>query len=501
MKTRIYIIACAAIMIASACSGATNLARATEDDIYYVPGKHSLYVQELEQQTGQSITPNTPNNAAVYNGRNENRDAANTASRAIGMARYATTRQVEEAEARNPGSVDIIPIPEDDGYWMSGFTGSDRDLEECVRIMNLYPEGFALFGNGYEIALNLSFSPDWNVYTLGNRYWWFPTPSNIELYTKFIFGTYPGYAMTIAWNNPRLDAYAFDHFYNSRFWFGGSRWGWGWNWRYGGGYYDPWYYSSWYYNPWYDHYYDWRFYHHHYGYHYGYYHDRYYSHYHDRYHRNYYAGRRPDYVSRSSGIGRGNPAYYNNRTNYTGRSYTNSANRASSRSNPVNDQRANARSNYNRTTTSSSSTYNRNAPANQGSSRSTINSSTYQRTPPAQGASNTSTNARVTYTRNSATATTPSNTTNRSTNTSTSSSSNASTSTYRQGSSSPSNTSSTSRSNTSSSSSTSRSSTSSSSTGSSSYSRSSSSSSSSGSSSSSSRSSSSSSSRSSSGRR
>ncbi|MDR2130574.1 MAG: hypothetical protein LBP56_05330 [Odoribacteraceae bacterium] len=413
MKTRIYTTAWAAILIASACSSTSNFARAIEDDIYYVPGEHSLYVQELEQQTGQAIDPSilqNHNNTPLYNGENENRDNVNTNSHAIGMARYATQQQVDEAEASNPGTIDVITPPEDDGYWMSGFNGSEYDLRECVRIMNLYPEGFALFGNGYEIALTLSFSPDWNVYTLNNRYWWFPTSSNINLYPKFLFGTYPTYAMTMIWNNPRFDSYAFSNLYDFRFGVSGRYWSVGWSW----GYYDPWYYNSWYYSPWYhDHYY-YRYHDHYYRYHHHYHDWEYYHHYRD--HRPYYAGSRSNYVSRHVYTGR-RDSYYNSRTNYS------HANR--SRSSHVNSQSTNARSNYNRNNAvnqgdnsrSGTSSYTR----NQHDSRIINgNTSSSTRNTPAQGTSGNN-NSRSHYTRSSSTSTSSSGTTSRSTNTSSSS--------------------------------------------------------------------------------
>ncbi len=61
------------------------------------------------------------------------------------MARYATEKQVQKEEARTGQTVNRIAVPADDGYWIGGFKGSENDLEECVRIMNRYPEGFAYF--------------------------------------------------------------------------------------------------------------------------------------------------------------------------------------------------------------------------------------------------------------------------------------------------------------------------------------------------------------------
>lgn len=440
MKARMYITVWAIAIATSACYTTGKFARLVEDDIYYVPGERSLYVEELEQQTGQVIDQNSLQQdryTPVYNREKENTRDVNANAYAIGMARYATRQEVERAEALAPGSVEIIPVPEDDGYWIGGFHGSEYDLQECTRIMNRYPEGFALFGNGYEIALNLSFSSDWNVYTLGNRYWWFPSPSNIELYSKFLFGTYPTIAMTITWNDPRFDYYAFDRSYSFRFGFGGTRWGAGWYW----GYYDPWYYSSWYHDPfWHRPYY--------------YHRDRYYGHHHDYYP----AGERSNYVSRYVHTGRRDAPYYNNRTNYPGNRYATTGSAA-------NRQNTNARTTYTRGTNAvnrtsntrtgaATSTYTRNANVNQ---KSTGTSTT------------TNSTTRANYTRSSATPTTSNSATSTGNNNtyrqsnSSSSSSNSSATSTRQNSSSSSNSSSYSRSGSSSSSSGSSSSSSSSS--------------------------------------
>ncbi|MDR2414245.1 MAG: hypothetical protein LBD64_04580 [Odoribacteraceae bacterium] len=442
MRTRIYIIAWATMILVSACSSTSNFARVQEDDIYYVPGEQSLYAQEHELQTGQTInTRSLPDNqyTPVYNRENENITGVNENARAIGMARYATRQQVERAEAINPGSVEIIPVPGDDGYWMGGFHGSEYDLQECVRIMNRYPEGFALFGNGYEIALNLSFNSDWNVFTLDNRYWWFPSSSNIDLYSKFLFGVYPDYVMTISWNDPRFDFYAFDHFYNVRWRYRGA----GWNMGFGGywgydrywGYYDPWYYSSWYHDPFW---------------HYPRRHDRWYhDHYYDNYYRDYHAGERSNYVSRHVNTGRRNATYYNNRASYT-------TNRTATSSSSTNRTNANARTTYSREnntnrnnnarTGSATSTYTRNAnqtttvtPVNQGSSSSTNARSNYTRTnatPANTNSSSSSTNTRNNAYRQSNTSSSSNNSSSTTTRQSNSSSSSSSSSSYSRSSSS-----------------------------------------------------------------
>ena len=227
MKIALYFSALAVLL--GACSSSQNFTRAQEDDIYYVPGKRSLFAQEIKDKTGVDITSNTSSRSQISKNTNKDKvypkeidNSVNPKSHSIGMARYATEKQVQKEEARTGQTVNRVAVPADDGYWIGGFKGSENDLEECVRIMNRYPEGFAYFGNGYEIAQNLSFSSDWNVYTIDGRYWWFPSSSNVGLYSQLIFGNYPKYIWTVIWNDPRFDSFAWSNNVS----FGWNRWGW-----------------------------------------------------------------------------------------------------------------------------------------------------------------------------------------------------------------------------------------------------------------------------------
>ena len=56
MKSLLYIAASA--LMASSCSTGKSLSTTIEDDIYFVPGKKALVVQEVENITGQ-ILPQT----------------------------------------------------------------------------------------------------------------------------------------------------------------------------------------------------------------------------------------------------------------------------------------------------------------------------------------------------------------------------------------------------------------------------------------------------------
>lgn len=166
-----------------------------------------------------------------------------------------------------------------EGYWMKEYRGNDRDLEEIQRIINIYPNGFATFSSGEQIALELSFDSDWNVYTDGNgRYWWFPSNSNVQLYSKLLMGDYPRYIWTILDRNNtytrlniNLDPIRIGY---------SNPWTYDY-WRYSP-YLSPWdydYYNSYYYKPYWRHrysmyrYYDfygynynWNYYNNHYGY-------------------------------------------------------------------------------------------------------------------------------------------------------------------------------------------------------------------------------------------
>lgn len=77
-----------------------------------------------------------------------------------------------------------------EGYWLNDFRGSEYDKEEAYRIIAMYPMGFAITSADDRTAMELSFDSDWNVFTDGRNYWWFPSNSNFELYHDFIFGNY-----------------------------------------------------------------------------------------------------------------------------------------------------------------------------------------------------------------------------------------------------------------------------------------------------------------------
>ncbi|MEG2554903.1 MAG: hypothetical protein RSA53_02280 [Odoribacter sp.] len=271
MKPLLYITVL--ILFLSACSANRNFSSTVEDDIYYVPGKKALVVKEVEELTGQEITLNDEKILAEKPSRyagsstppaafsRSQSSVVNTRSGQLEQINLADmTEQAQEIFANND-AVETT-LYENAGYWIGGYRGSENELSEIQRIINLYPQGFGYFNsNGQNIAIELSFDPDWNVYTDNGRYWWFPSNTNINLYSSLLFGTYPKYIWTVAWDNPRFDSWAFNNSFNSGFnigfntgWYGSSGWGFniGWN----TGWYNP-CYNNWYgwNHPWYGGYY------------------------------------------------------------------------------------------------------------------------------------------------------------------------------------------------------------------------------------------------------
>ena len=229
MKFSLYI-AGLAFIIAS-CSTTRNFSSIMEDDIYYVPGKKALAIQEVENLTGHDIETEQPVDSYVLSEEISRSAGSSTppatfssSNNTMINARSGQLEQMniqsltQEAADKLSNSEEInMTLYENTGYWIGGYRGPASDLAEIQRIINMYPEGFANFSNGQEIALNLSFDSDWNVYTDNGRYWWFPSNTNINLYSSLLFGTYPKYIWTIVWNNPRFDSWAFDATFNNRF--------------------------------------------------------------------------------------------------------------------------------------------------------------------------------------------------------------------------------------------------------------------------------------------
>lgn len=189
-----------------------------EDDLYYSPEKKPLSVQEIE------------NKIAIYNN-NESKDTLTykqLAQKEIAKNRSKypdiTNNELKDIRISNidirknkSGLTDTIIEVINNGYWINEFHGSNADLERALRIIEQYPNGFGYFGNGSEIAQNLSFSNEWNVFTRDNKYWWFPSSLNINMYSSLQYSNYPGYRQYNRWNNYRYDYDSFDYQYNSMY--------------------------------------------------------------------------------------------------------------------------------------------------------------------------------------------------------------------------------------------------------------------------------------------
>lgn len=251
MKTSLLYITLLAVLLSAACSSTRSMSSALEDDIYYVPNEKPLLVKEVETTTGQPITSGISRPSEDYD-----RSRGSSVRPGSGNGRVNTEVLTNEAEAILQNNEEVNQtLYESPGYWIGGFQGSESDLAEAYRIINEHPQGFGFVSNGQDIALNLSFSPEWNVYTENGRYWWFPTSSNIALYNTFLFGNYPKQAWTIVWNNPTYDSWAFNSGFNVGLNFGWGSPGWSFGLGWNNGWYNPWY-NNWYGYPywggWYD---------------------------------------------------------------------------------------------------------------------------------------------------------------------------------------------------------------------------------------------------------
>ena len=223
-------------------------------------------MQEVENITGQNIPLSSGNRQhAPASGNPTTENSAVIINRQQGTTEEITTGSLtSRAQQRLAESEEVNEVLyENTGYWIGGFKGSDSDLREAARIIARYPDGFGYIANGEEIALNLSFSPDWNVYTDNGRYWWFPSYTNVKLYSSLLFGTYPQYIWTVVWDNPSYDVIAFDSQFNFGLNIGWGSPGWSFGLGWNSGFYRPWY-NGWYnpywsgwYDPWWGYYPGW----------------------------------------------------------------------------------------------------------------------------------------------------------------------------------------------------------------------------------------------------
>jgi hypothetical protein len=259
-KFYLYIII--AIALSSCAIGNFSTSNVYEDDIYYNPSEKPLSIKEVEKQleiyTNNEIKPETKKSLeekAQKIIRDDRRAYPDFTNNEINNPEIESVRYIRNQET---GAQDTIIELMNSGFWMNGFKGTDSDLADAMRKISQYPNGFAYFGNASEIANNIAYDSNWNVYTRDGKYWWFPTFSNTGYYTRMAFSTYPRYYEINTWNNIGYDSWAFDRQYNNYFawgrynrhnyfhYYGGYNSYWD---NYYGGFYNYNYYD--YYNPYY----------------------------------------------------------------------------------------------------------------------------------------------------------------------------------------------------------------------------------------------------------
>lgn len=264
---KLFYIGVIAMIVASCSTGQYTTGRSYEDDLYYNPKEKPLVIQEVEKEL--------PDVSAQ-----EKNELLEIAKKSVKEApeKYPDITNVDRIEIEsveyktNPetGAIDTIIEIMSQGYWINGFEGSKAELEEAMRVIDQYPNGFGYFSHGNSIGENLAFDSDWNVYTRDGKYWWFPRVTNLTMYNQFMFGRYPRYEWTVIWDSPHYDYWDFDyHFGYSSYW----RWRHYDRWHFRTSWYDPYWYSpSWRFgvgfgvNPWYNHnhWYDYPYYRRHY---------------------------------------------------------------------------------------------------------------------------------------------------------------------------------------------------------------------------------------------
>ncbi|MGL5681745.1 MAG: hypothetical protein ACRDDZ_01655 [Marinifilaceae bacterium] len=256
MKRGIYILIIGITSLLTSCSSHYGFTKYMGDDLYYSPDAPVQQVV-LSQKRQQNIIDQREIDDAIRETRATRMDTRN-----IDLSNYInengeldTQALMSDAkrELQTEGRVSKT-LYSNPGYWIGGFKGNNKDLKEASRIIKRYPEGFAYTANDQDIAMNLSFDPDWNVYTMDGRYWWFPSYSNMNLYSQFLFGNYPRYIYTVVWNQPTFNSWDFDYAFNAGYnagWYGsgwyGSGWNFGFSFGWGNSWYNP-YYNNWY-NP------------------------------------------------------------------------------------------------------------------------------------------------------------------------------------------------------------------------------------------------------------
>ncbi|MCT4603544.1 MAG: hypothetical protein N4A59_11675, partial [Marinifilum sp.] len=255
MKTYFKILLISALF-ATGCSPSYMGASLYDDDIYYDPSDAPLIVQKAESKTvvakkDNPLAPAQKDNAKVVPQSKTGIAPADDRDFSEIQKQYAAI-----LENDSMGSVDtLIYQAEESGYYLGGFSGSDRDREEAERLREMYPQGFGYYdGSGYSLAMWLAGDNDWNVYVDGDNVWWTPTWTNYRYYNSYNFSTMR-YGNYFAYNYPYQS-----YHYGYPSWGIGLGWNsWHWDFHFGWNYHYP-YHHGYYWNHWYP-----------YGHYYGYY--------------------------------------------------------------------------------------------------------------------------------------------------------------------------------------------------------------------------------------
>jgi len=182
MKSNYLILAMFAMTLTSCAmnTAMTNSNSYTQDDIYYVPTNNNSYTL--------SRAKNTPNNSNSSTSKNTYNQAVTTEYTNTGNQVYFNTNSRTKTYYGNNNTYYIK------GYWLNDFIGSDNDLEEAYNMISRYPQGFSVAAAGsINAIMDISFDSDWNVFSDGDRYWWFPSNQNFNYYSIFMFGNYANY--------------------------------------------------------------------------------------------------------------------------------------------------------------------------------------------------------------------------------------------------------------------------------------------------------------------
>lgn len=255
------------VLIALMAVGVVASASAQRDDLYFVPKKKKVAVEQVkenpvvaEREEVVESTALSANNAPsrslemdedAYNRRGSYLTDQGDAVSEFAMSDEGFVLITEEGDTMwmNTDTLRLTRVEDGDG-WVNGFDGSDSDYEYAMRIIRFRNPRYAIPVSSplyWDVVYGSALWPtwEWNIYDDGMYAYVFPTSSN-WYYWDYVM-SYPfGWS---AWGSP---------------WYAhhGCHWGHHAGWQfYGHVWYDPWF------NPYFSHYHPgW-----HHGHHHGYY--------------------------------------------------------------------------------------------------------------------------------------------------------------------------------------------------------------------------------------